>query len=120
MWDKIVVVFFLFGCWAKHIPDTIGFLIFNIWYVLVLFWMILNGLGVLNFLFNKKADSSIIQNKINDEFETKWLTYNLIAVVSYAMSGCYWVALFFMLTSFLFAMLVIGDKKDNDKKKKNK
>ena len=120
MLDKMIIAFFIFGCWAKFIPDTIGFLMFNIWYVLVLFWMILNGLGVFSFFFSKNQNIRAFCERLDPAMENRWVAYNLMAVISFCAANCWTVATAYVMTSVLFMILTISTKKDIDKKKNKK
>ena len=119
MSDKIMLLYFMFGCWTKYVPGFVGFLGYNIWFVLALFWIIINALGVFNFLFNQNAGTKAFIERLDTPMENKWIVYNLITFISFCTAECWGMAIAFALTSGLFMALIISDKRNADKNKNN-
>lgn len=111
MLDKVIIAFFMFGCWAKYIPGTLGFLGYNIWFVIALFWIVLNGLGVFNFFVNKNAGAKAFERIIDTPMENRWVAYNLVALISFCAADCWGMAFAFFMTSCLFMTLILVSKK---------
>ena len=116
--EKFVLLFFMFGCWTKYFGGPVGFVGYNIWYVIVLFWSLLNGLGVLNFVVDTHDTVSKEASMVSEQTITKWFCCIFLASTSFLLCGERWLVLAFFLTSFLFATIVAGAKKLSSGKKK--
>lgn len=111
-WTKrLTLLFFIFGCYAKFVPNVIGMLGYNAWKVIVIFWIVINAGGVLHHLLNPKYITKLARAQINEEMSSKWLAYNTIAAISYMMCNEWTMSLLFLMTSYLFMLIVLSHRK---------
>lgn len=114
---KILTYYGIFGCWTKFIPGTVGTIMFGIWLAMILFWIAVNGGGVICYFLDKtkvKKEATLITPN-----ETRiWHVYNYLALCNFAVAGEFTIAIAFALTSLLF--MYITEKAIEDKKAKKK
>ena len=110
------MLFFLFGCWFKYIPGTLPYVLYNVWAVILIFWTILNALGVFDCIINKRAKKTA--KTLTDDMATRWTLLSLMAVISFMWCEEYWITLCFMCTSVPFLMFHLYEKDKLKKKKK--
>ena len=110
-----IVLFFLFGCWFKLVPGALPAVFYNIWVVLVIFWTVINAVGVRDCVINKRAKKTA--KLLTDEIAVKWMLLYTMAIVSFMWCEEYWITLGFMCTAVPFMLFHLYEK---DKKRKKK
>ena len=104
MWNRFVLLFFAFGCWAKYLDYPLGYVTHSIWYVIAFVWIVLNILGILAFvLTNKKPKDYELPQIIKD----RWVGYYLLCATSFFACGEQTVCIAFILTAVVFMFLVL-------------
>lgn len=101
MFNKLVLLFFMFGCWLKYLEYPASIIFYNAWAVLVVSWILLNLLGILSYAV-KKSPSIVVSERT----KIMWLAHNIIATLSFLYCGETYLTLGFMCSSVVFMFLV--------------
>lgn len=113
MFNKFILLFFLFGCWLKYLEYPAGVIFYNVWAVLVITWIILNVLGMVAYAARKKP--AIV---VSEKTKTYWLAQNLIATLSFFYCGEIYLTLAFLCSSVVFMFVVFFTQPEQKKKRK--
>lgn len=115
MFEKFVLMFFIFGCWFQFLDSSIGYVAYNIWMVLVVAWILLNALSTLIWAVrkNKNFDYPITPRVINH-----WMCLNLLSLVSFYMCGETIISILFVLTAVLFTLMVSVNSQPKKRKRR--
>lgn len=113
MWNRFVLLFFMFGCWLKHLEYPAGVIFYNMWAVLVIAWITLNVLGMFAYITRKKP--AVV---VNEKTRVYWLAHNLVATLSFWFCGEIYLTLAFMCSSVVFMFLVFFTQPEPKKKRK--
>lgn len=119
--NKILIAYVIFGCWLKQLYNPIASLGYNIWLVLAAFWIILNLVGMITFLFKGlSAREKRFLDELTADSIDRWLGMSILAITSYLFCGEELVALFFLIGPFGFLFATLYNKEMLAKKKKSK
>ncbi len=100
MFNKLVLIFFMFGCWLKYLESPASIIFYNAWAVLVVSWIVINLLGILAYVVRKGP--SIV---VSERTKIMWLALNIIATLSFLYCGEIYLTLGFMCSSVVFMFL---------------
>ena len=114
MWNKFVLLFFMFGCWLKYLEYPSNIIFYNVWFTLVFAWIVLNILGLLAYLCRKKPVIAV-----SERTKAYWVVLNTMSAVSFYLCNEAFITIAFVLSSILF-MFVVLFTVDKPKKKKRK
>lgn len=113
MFNNLVLIFFMFGCWLKYLEYPAGVIFYNVWAVLVITWIILNVFGMLAY-FGKKKPSIVL----SEHTKTSWIAQNLLATLSFYFCGEIYLTFAFLCSSVVFMFLVCLTQPKPKKKRK--
>lgn len=113
MWNKLVLLFFMFGCWLKYLDYPANVIFHNVWAILVMTWIVLNVLGMFAYAVRKKP--AIV---VDERTKTYWLAHNLLATLSFWFCGEIYLTLAFMCSSVVFMFIVFFTQPKPKKKRK--
>ena len=102
MFNKFVLIFFMFGCWLKYLEYPANIILHNIWGTLVVAWIILNVLGMFSYVLKRKP-----KIQVNQKTQTAWLAHNLVATLSFYTCGEFYLTIAFLLSSVTFMFIVL-------------
>lgn len=114
MWNRFVLLFFMFGCWLKYLEYPSNVIFYNVWFAMVFAWIILNILGLFAYLCRKKPVIAV-----SEQTKVYWLALNTVATVNFYLCNEAFMTVAFVLSSVLF-MFVVLFTVDKPKKKKRK
>lgn len=106
---KIVTYYGILGCWTQFIPGIAGRALFGLWVGCVLFWILLNGLGMFLYAMNKIEMIKNAKQILDKPSYNKWAKHNIAALCSYIVCGEFVIALLFFATSCAFMLITIKE-----------
>ena len=113
MFNKFILLFFMFGCWLKYLDYPASVIFYNMWAVLVMAWILLNVLGMISYIGRKKP--AIV---VSERTKAYWLAQNMIATLSFLYCGEIYLTLAFLCSSVLFMFVVFFTQPKPKKKRK--
>lgn len=114
MWNRFVLLFFMFGCWLKYLEYPFNIMLHSVWLAMVLSWVVLNVLGLFAYLCRKKPVIAV-----SERTKAYWFALNAMSAFSFFLCNEAFVTLAFILSSVVF-MFVVFFTVDKPKKKKRK
>lgn len=102
--NSLVLIFFMFGCWLKHIDWSVAFVAYNIWYVILIAWSILSFVALWDGFSQKKGKQMAKQLTI-PEMEI-WTMVTVMSLVSFLLCREYLATLLFLMGHTAFFLFV--------------
>lgn len=113
--NMAICSFVAFGCWLKGL-GTVATFLYNIWYVLIITWCIINFVALCDGILHKKGKE--MAGVLDSNTHLHWFLLTVLCLVSFMLSREYWLTALFMASSVSFFMFVTYHKDCIDKKKK--
>lgn len=108
MSKNFLTIFAMFGCWGKYIPGIAGHIIFDVWLGVILFWILINGCGIVLYVLDRIKMKKTAKAILGQHVFQRWARLNLITTISFVLCAEYVVALAFMLTSCTFMLITVN------------
>ena len=101
MFNKIILLFFIFGCWLKYLEYPANAILHNMWGIMVITWAVLNFFGIFSYLAKKKPRLTV-----SEKTKSFWFAENLMATLSFWMADEPYMTILFVCSSVVFMFLV--------------
>ena len=119
IFNRFIIAYMIFGCWFGQIYTPLARVGYNIWKVLIIFWIILNTLGLITMVQkSKKEDKSL--EVVSPEIVLRWFGLTLLAFISFLSANEITITVLFLATCIPFMLLTSYKVERLAKKKKHK
>ena len=118
-WNKIIIFYMIFGCWLNQLYSPLAFVGYNIWRVIIIFWITINALGLISMLQKNKTEDEMLK-KLDRTTVTRYVGLTILAFISFLYCGEMLVCVFFLFTSVTFMLITLYKIEKLEKKKKRR
>lgn len=116
--NKFVPYFMIFGCWFSLLPTPLALIGYNIWLVLIIFWIVINTVGLISMVHPIRKDEIRMLTSLTKKTIDTWIGQTLLGFISFLLCNEILVATLFLLSCIPFLLITVYRKEKLDKKRK--